>query len=171
VLTSSDHVNVQAALLGRKANPGVRAVLRVFDTEFAERVQRTLEFTSRSVSALAAPSFAAAMLDRAVVATIPVRRRVLLVAEVPVEAESALEHHLVGDLQRPGVSRVIAIRTGRGTQVLWAPPARRRLTRTDTLLAITNRDGLGNLLHRAASSEEPRAIMPYDSRPMPRPLG
>ncbi len=169
VLTSSDLVNVQAALFGRRANPGVRAVLRVFDTEFAARVHRRFGFTSRSVSALAAPSFAAAMLDRTVVATIPVRRRVLLVAEVPVEAESALEHHVVGDLQRPGVSRVIAIRTGRGAQVLWAPPAGRRLTRTDTLLAITNRDGLGDLLHRAASSEEAQVITPYDAPPsMPR---
>jgi uncharacterized protein with PhoU and TrkA domain len=142
----------------------------MFDTEFAERVQRSFAFTSRSVSALAAPSFAAAMLDRAVVATIPLRRRVLLVAEVPVEADSAREHQIVGDLQRPGVSRVIAIRTGRGAQVLWAPPAGRRLTRTDTLLAITNRDGLGDLLHRVASSEEARAITPFDAPPaMPRP--
>jgi len=170
VLTSSDLVNVQTALLGRKANPGVRSVLRVFDTEFAGRVQRTFGFTSRSVSALAAPSFAAAMLDHAVVATIPVRRRVLLVAEIPIEPRSLLEGCVVGDLQRPGATRVIAIRTGRGAQVLWAPPVGRRLTRNDTLLVVTNRGGLGDLLHRAAASEHPPPITPYDAPPqMPRP--
>ncbi|HKE64600.1 MAG TPA: TrkA family potassium uptake protein, partial [Micromonosporaceae bacterium] len=151
-------------------NPGVRSVLRVFDTEFAGRVQRTFGFTSRSVSALAAPSFAAAMLDHAVVATIPVRRRVLLVAEIPIEPRSLLEGCVVGDLQRPGATRVIAIRTGRGAQVLWAPPVGRRLTRNDTLLVVTNRGGLGDLLHRAAASEHPPPITPYDAPPqMPRP--
>ena len=70
VLTSSDLANVQTALLARKLNPGMRSVLRIFNTDFADRIQRSFAFiTSRSVSALAAPSFAAAMLDQEVVAT------------------------------------------------------------------------------------------------------
>ncbi len=158
VLTSSDLVNVQTALLARKLNPTARSVLRVFDSDFAERVQRTFGFmTSRSVSALAAPSFAAEMLDHEVVATIPVRRRVLLAAEVPIGAGSLLENRTVGDLQHGGFARVVAIRTGRGAQVLWVPPAGRKLVRTDVILTVCNREGLGDLLYRAAAPADPVA--------------
>ncbi len=167
VLTSSDLANVQTTLLARRASPHIRSVVRLFDTDFAERVQRTFGFiASRSVSALAAPSFAAALLGHEVVATIPVRRRVLLAAEVPVGAGSRLEYRTVGSLQRPGEVRIIAIRTGRGAQVLWTPPAGRRLARTDTLLAIANRRGLGDLLQRSKSSDPDQAIATFDSMPI-----
>jgi Trk K+ transport system NAD-binding subunit len=162
VLTSSDLANVQTALLARKINEAIRPVLRLFDGDFAERIQRTLAFTtSRSVSALAAPSFAAAMLDHEVVATIPVRRRVLLVAEVPVGTGSELDGRTVGEVQHPGQVRIVAIRTGRGAQVLWQPPAGRRLTRTDTILTVSTRDGLGDVLHQAIPTEATPAITPF----------
>lgn len=162
VLTSSDLANVQTALLARKINPEVRPVLRLFDGDFAERIQRTFSFTtSRSVSALAAPSFAAAMLDHEVVATIPVRRRVLLVAEIPIGGGSELDGRTVGDLQRAGSVRIVAIRTGRGSQVLWQPPAGRKLTRTDTILTVSTRDGLGELLHRSIPVDTAPSITPF----------
>jgi Trk K+ transport system NAD-binding subunit len=172
VLTSNDLANVQTALLGRKAAPDVQMVLRLFDGDFAERIQRTFGFaTSRSVSALAAPSFAAAMLGHEVIATISVARRVLLVAEYPVGAGSQLEGRTVGDVQGAGARRVVAIRTGRGAQTLWAPPAGRKLTRTDTIVTVSTRDGLGDLLHMAEPATEgehgPVAVFdaPVDRRP------
>jgi Trk K+ transport system NAD-binding subunit len=170
VLTSSDLANVQTALLARKVNPGTHTVLRLFDGDFAERIQHTFGFaTSRSVSALAAPSFAAAMLDHEVIATVPVRRRVLLVAQLPVGAGSLLEGRNVGDVHRAGVAHVVAIRTGRGAQTLWLPPAGRKLARTDTILTVSTRDGLGDLLYRASPAEEasragaPRPVTPFDA--------
>lgn len=170
VLTSSDLANVQTALLGRKAAPDLQMVLRLFDGDFAERIQRTFGFaTSRSVSALAAPSFAAAMLGHQVIATISVARRVLLVAEMPIGAGSALEAKTVADIQRDGACRVLAIRTGRGDQTLWAPPAGRKLVRTDVIVTVSTRDGLGDLLHRTAPAPEdtrpPVAV--FDARPEP----
>jgi len=169
VLTSNDLANVQTALLGRKAAPNAQMVLRLFDGDFAERIQRTFGFaTSRSVSALAAPSFAAAMLGHEVIATISVARRVLLVAEYPVGAGSQIEGKTVGDLQRAGARRVVAIRTGRGAQTLWAPPAGRKLTRTDTIVTVSTRDGLGDLLHRAAPAtegEERAPVLVFDALP------
>jgi Trk K+ transport system NAD-binding subunit len=167
VLTSSDLANVQAALLARRASPHIPSVMRLFDTDFADRIQKTFPFTtSRSVSALAAPSFAAAILGHEVVATIPVHRRVLLAAEVPVEAGSALEGETIEGLQREGEIRIIAIRTGRGDQVLWTPPPGRQLTRTDTLLAITNRRGLGRLIQRSTATGDPRPLAAFDRMPI-----
>lgn len=75
-VTNNDITNLEAALHGRALSRDLRVVLRLFDSDLAERVQRNFNITiSRSVSYLAAPAFAAAMLDRQVLGTIPVDRR------------------------------------------------------------------------------------------------
>jgi Trk K+ transport system NAD-binding subunit len=148
VVVSTDDVNnLEISLLGRAAQPNLRVVLRLFDGDFARRVQRAFGIsTSRSVTYLAAPAFAAAMLGRNVVATIPVRRRVLIVAELPVRAGSRLEGHVVSEVTRPHEARLLAIRTGRDDQTLWFPSGGRRLVRTDRLVVIATRAGFGRLL-------------------------
>jgi voltage-gated potassium channel Kch len=92
-VTNNDMINLEAALHTRAMNPGARIVLRLFDDDLAVRVQQQRQFgiaASRSVSFLAAPAFGAAMLRRRVLATVPVGRQVLLVAEVAVSAGSEL---------------------------------------------------------------------------------
>jgi Trk K+ transport system NAD-binding subunit len=155
VVTSTDDVNnLETALLGRAIQPDVRIVLRLFDGDFAERVQRNFHINaSRSVSYLAAPAFAAAMTGREVVDVIPVRRRVLLVAELPVEAGSPAEGLYVSDLNRPHATRILGIRTGRGTQTLWSPPGGRKLMRTDRLVVLATRTGLGLLLAATGTAD------------------
>jgi Trk K+ transport system NAD-binding subunit len=148
VVTSTDDVNnLETALLGRTLQPGVRVVVRLFDGDFAERVQRNFQINaSRSVSYLAAPSFAAAMLGQQVVDVIPVQRRVLLVAELPIQPGSVAEGQHVSDLNRPHATRIIGIRTGRGEQTIWSPPDGRKLVRTDRLVVVATRAGLSWLL-------------------------
>ncbi|HEY2790971.1 MAG TPA: hypothetical protein VGJ28_01365, partial [Micromonosporaceae bacterium] len=67
--------------------------------------------------------------------------------------QSALDGVPVGEVQRAGQVRVVGIRTGRGSQVLWLPPVGRTLSRTDTILFVRNRDGLGDIMHRAMAPE------------------
>jgi hypothetical protein len=82
---------METALTARALMPDVRILLRLFDADLAERVEHTIGgFYLRSVADLAAPAFAAAMLDRRVLRTIAVARHVVLIADVPVEAESDL---------------------------------------------------------------------------------
>jgi hypothetical protein len=150
-------------------------VLRLFDGEFADRVQRAFSIDiSRSVSYLAAPAFAAAMLGRHVIATIPVRRRVLLVAEVPVGPDSPAEHQTVSSINRDHEVRLLAIRTGKDTQVLWRPSEGRPLRRTDVLVVVASRAGLSRLLAdtstpiEAAEATPFRLLQPWEM-PQPRP--
>lgn len=156
IVTSTDDVNnLETALLGQAVAPDLRIVLRLFDGDFAERVQRNFRISaSRSVSYLAAPAFAAAMLGRQVIDVIPVRRRVILVAELPVGAGSPLEGRPVAELNRPHVARVLGIRTGRGEQTLWAPPTGRQLVRTDRVVVLASRSGLGWLLALSGADVE-----------------
>ncbi len=165
VVSTDDVMNLEISLLGRAAQPDVRVVVRLFDGEFARRVHRAFGFnSSRSVSWLAAPAFAAAMLGRDVVATIPVRRHVLIVAELPVRAGSRLEHHTAAEVNRAHAVRLIAIRTGRDDQMLWFPAEGRRLFRTDTLVVVATRTGFGRLLvdtrtDRTLQTPEPAGLL------------
>ncbi|MGE5290262.1 MAG: potassium channel family protein [Micromonosporaceae bacterium] len=61
-VTSRDVVNLETALHARSLREDVRIVVRLFDDDLAERVEKNLEgdIVSRSVSYLAAPSFAIA---------------------------------------------------------------------------------------------------------------
>ena len=110
--TSSDIVNLETALQARALRgEDLRIVLRLFDDDLAQRVSETLgNVVSRSVSYLAAPAFAVAMLEHKVLRTIPVGRHVLLIADVRVEPGA---DHRRADrwptLRRDGLARVLAL--------------------------------------------------------------
>jgi voltage-gated potassium channel Kch len=62
-----DVINLGIALLAKKLNPNLRAVVRVFDGEFAEKLEHQLAVDRvMSVSAVSAPTFVAACLSNGV---------------------------------------------------------------------------------------------------------
>jgi Trk K+ transport system NAD-binding subunit len=147
VVSTDDQANLEAALEGRGLKADLRVILRLFDGRFADRVQHAFGITaSRSVSYLAAPAFAAALLEREVIGTIPVDRRVLLLAEVPVCAGSQLDGRPVAAAQDVGEVRVLAVSTDGERQTVWAPPPTYVLNADDLLTVVTTRLGLGGLL-------------------------
>ncbi|MFG2037806.1 potassium channel family protein [Dactylosporangium sp. NPDC048998] len=153
VVSTDDQANLEAALEGRALKPDLRVILRLFDGRFADRVQRAFGITaSRSVSYLAAPAFAAALLEREVIGTIPVDRQVLLLAEVPVCAGSQLDGRTVDAAQEVGGVRVLAVATDEERQTVWAPPAAYVLRADDLLTVVTTRLGLGDLLARTGGT-------------------
>jgi Trk K+ transport system NAD-binding subunit len=151
VLSTDDVTNLETALLARSIKPNVPVVLRLFDGEFADRVQRAFAINvSRSVSYLAAPSFAAAMLGRHAIDSIPIQRRVLLVAEIPVAAHSPIEGLPASELRLgPGI-RLIGVRTGNRRQILWSPLRGRKFTHTDRLIVVATRAGLSEIINLAS---------------------
>lgn len=117
-LTSADTTNLEAALYARSVRPDLRVVLRLYDDDFATAVYRTLRAAhpqaltrSRSVSHLAAPAFAGAMMGRQILGAIPVERRVLLFAAMGVGGHPQLEGRTVGEAFRAGAWRVLALDT------------------------------------------------------------
>ena len=90
----------------------LRVVLRLFDDDLAGRVQRTVgNVVSRSVSYLAAPTFAAAMLEHKVLRTIAVGRHVLLIADVRVEPGAGIAGLTLAVLERDRLARVLALQS------------------------------------------------------------
>jgi Trk K+ transport system NAD-binding subunit len=147
IVSTDDVTNLEAALQGRLLKPDLRMVLRLFDGDFADRVQKTFGITlSRSVSYLAAPAFAAALLEREVIGTIPVNRFVLLLAEAPVAAGSVLDGAPLGQAQDGGEVRVLALITDEGRNTIWAPTDTYVVREQDVLVVVATRLGLGRLL-------------------------
>ena len=146
--TSSDIVNLETTLQARAMRgDDLRIVLRLFDDDLAQRVSRTLSnVVSRSVSYLAAPAFAVAMLEHKVLRTIAVGRHVLVIADVRVEPGSDLAGRSLADLERDRQSRVLALAERGIPRFTWAPRRDRRLVTGDRLIVLATQAGLSTFL-------------------------
>lgn len=137
VLSTNDPVNLQAALHARSIREDLRVVLRLFDDDFAQRIGAAFDInTSRSVSRLCAPVFAAALLERDVSASIPVDRHILLAGTVSVRPGSHLDGALLSDIDDPAQRRVIGMSSAGQTWVDWRPDPRRVLAAGDRILIV-----------------------------------
>ncbi|MFD1660379.1 NAD-binding protein [Streptomyces caeni] len=171
-LTSADTTNLEAVLYARSLRPDLRVVLRLYDDDFATAVYRTLRAAhpdaltrSRSVSHLAAPAFAGAMLGRQILGAIPVERRVLLFAALDVGGHPQLEGRTVAEAFRAGAWRVLALDTtapdargpARGPEpddpdrpsgLVWDLPPTYVLRAEDRVVLAATRLGIAELLGR-----------------------
>jgi Trk K+ transport system NAD-binding subunit len=165
--TSDDGMNLETALVARSLARDLPVVLRLFDAEFADRIQKAFNINvSRSVSYLAAPSFAARMLGQDL-DTIAVGRHVLLMAYLKVAAHSTLEGQTVSDLRRPNRSWIVELTNTQGQRLAGVAASHRRLQRGDRLLVVATRRGLGQLIAEAQPLPDtvPRRIVLHDSSP------
>ncbi|MER6122551.1 NAD-binding protein [Streptomyces sp. NPDC001795] len=171
-LTSADTTNLEAVLYARSVRPDLRVVLRLYDDDFATAVYRTLRAAhpgaltrSRSVSHLAAPAFAGAMMGRQILGAIPVERRVLLFAAVDVAGHPQLEGRTLAEAFRAGAWRVLALDTAergergqtsdpetnapdRTSGLVWDLPPTYVLRTEDRVVLAATRRGLAELLGR-----------------------
>ncbi|MDT0267058.1 NAD-binding protein [Streptomyces sp. DSM 44915] len=173
-LTSADATNLEAVLHARSIKPELRVALRLYDDDFATVVYRTLRAAhpealtrSRSVSTLAAPAFASAMMGRQILGAIPVERRVLLFAALDVADFPRFADRTVAEADRPGAWRVLALdltapddrhpdltavrASGRGEPsggLLWDVHPGYVLRPRDRVVVAATRRGLAELLGR-----------------------
>ncbi|MFE0509394.1 NAD-binding protein [Streptomyces sp. NPDC058964] len=163
-VTSADTTNLEAVLYARSVRPDLRVVLRLYDDDFATAVYRTLRAAhpraltrSRSVTHLAAPAFAGAMLGRQILGAIPVERRVLLFAAVDVGGHPQLEGRTVDGAFRAGAWRVLALE-GRASV-----PGDHMLRAGERVVLAATRRGLAELLGRpGAAPRTPPGAPPLD---------
>jgi len=166
-VTDSDVANLETALNARALSADARIVVRLYDDDLAARVQHNVGNTvSRSTSYLAAPAFAAAVLDHQVLRTIAVGRHVLLMADVTADSASGLVGEAIDAVHRPGQLRVIALRglqaAGTTARVDWSPDPRYHIQPGDRIVVLATRAGLSGMLRRG-DEEAPGARMPSTS--------
>jgi Trk K+ transport system NAD-binding subunit len=144
-VTSSDIVNLETTLTARALRDDLRIVLRLTDDDLAERMQKTTgNIISRSVPYLAAPAFAAAMLEHQVLRTIAVGRHVLLIADV--RAGPGLTGSLISDAEQDGQARVLALQADGAAALDWSPRRGYLLAAGDRMIVLATRKGLGRFL-------------------------
>jgi Trk K+ transport system NAD-binding subunit len=97
-------------MAAREHSDHVRVVLRVFDQHLAERLDRAVDLDlTRSISALAAPAFSAALLGRTRAVSLPLSNVPLRVLETELVAGSPLVGHLMRDVNHGRELRILAV--------------------------------------------------------------
>jgi Trk K+ transport system NAD-binding subunit len=140
-VTDDDLANLEAALNARTLNPSIRVVMRLFSPDLADRSQRAFDIAiSRSVSALAAPAFVAAIVRRRVEATVPLGTRALVVADVPGEAHAG---RTIEALEAGAEVRILA------RDDAWWPAPAEAIGAGSRLLVLASREGLATLAAHA----------------------
>jgi Trk K+ transport system NAD-binding subunit len=146
-VTDSDMVNLETALQARALREDLRLVVSLYDDDLAQRVQRTVgNIVSRSVSYMAAPAFAAAMLEHQVLRTIAVGRHVLLIADIRVEPGAGIAGRTLADLEADGLARILALQARGTLGADWTPHRGYLLAPGDRMIVVATRAGLGAFL-------------------------
>lgn len=126
--TDDDLANLNIALDARRMNPGIRVVMRLFDDDLVAKTKEAFQVEAFSTSALAAPALAAAALDSAIRNSFEVGGRLMVIAELPVDA--VLEGQTVAELRDGCCTLVVHLVRADGS-VHFDPAGAVRLSRGD----------------------------------------
>ena len=118
-----DLANLEAALNAREVRPDIRVVLRIFDSNLAGKIRGGFGIkTTFSTSALAAPAFAMAAVDPAVVGSFYVGDDLMLILNLVVAAGSKLDGMTVDALTKTGGLAVMCHQSARTAARAIHPP-------------------------------------------------
>jgi Trk K+ transport system NAD-binding subunit len=143
VSINDDLLNIEIALTVRAERPGIRVVLRVFNEELDQNLERSFGSNSAfSTSALGAPTFAAATISREIDYVLPVAGKLLGVTRHVIRPGSRL-CGITRDVERQHGIRVLVHQAAGGTRPQRAPA--RRLGPADRVVLIGALDALDAL--------------------------
>ncbi len=142
--TDNELTNLDIALDVREINPDAKIVMRMFDPELAQRVEKGFGIhTAFSVSALAAPTFAAASMRVNVRSSFYVGDQLLNISEITIHPGSALEGWTIERLERSLDLSVVSHITGATTHL--HPDANQTLTSPCQILVLATLETLQKL--------------------------
>ncbi|MBI5363853.1 MAG: NAD-binding protein [Planctomycetes bacterium] len=123
IATNDDLANLEIALDARRIHPKVHVVMRMFDPNMAEKVREGFGIQRAfSASAIAAPAFATAALERAIESSIVVDDEIVVSQRWTVEAGGELEGWSVGELATKRALGVIEHRRKDGAKRFFPGP-------------------------------------------------
>jgi len=88
--TQNDSLNLEIALKARNLNPEIEVIIRIFDDEFAESLQKQFGFKALSATGMAAPLFAAAAASVDITPPITIEGQPHILARFEISANSRL---------------------------------------------------------------------------------
>lgn len=120
--TQNDSLNLEIALKARNLNPDIDVVIRIFDNDFAESLQKQFGFRALSATGMAAPLFAAAATKIEITAPILVEGKPHILAHLNVQEQSSLNGKSV--LQIEELFHTSLIYLNQAGQSLYHPEGR-----------------------------------------------
>ncbi|MDQ6747326.1 MAG: NAD-binding protein, partial [Candidatus Dormibacteraeota bacterium] len=139
--TNDDVANIEIMMTARELGPKARLVARVFDQKLAERAASRFGIdAAHSVSAIAAPYFAAAAMGTDVNTVVHVGKRAWMVAERTAAPGTAAAGMAVSDLEVAGQVALLAVRDSDGEK--WGPERGRTIEEGQEMLVAVTVEGL-----------------------------
>jgi Trk K+ transport system NAD-binding subunit len=142
--TQNDTLNLQIAVKARSLNPAIQVVVRIFDDDFAQALQKQFDFKALSATGMAAPTFAAAAAGVDITKPITVEGQALSLARLEVPVGSRLAGRAVGDVETSYEVSVVLLR--HAGQSDFHPAAGRALSAGDSIAVIGGPDQLNRLV-------------------------
>lgn len=97
--TQNDALNLKMALKARSINPNIDVVIRIFEEDFAEALQKQFGFIALSATGMAAPIFAASASKIDITAPITINGQPNSLAKLTVSAQSEINGDSVGSIE------------------------------------------------------------------------
>jgi len=98
--TNDELTNLDIALDARELNPDIRVVMRMFDHDFAKRIEKGFNIHyAFSTSAVSAPIFASAAIRENVEHSFYIGENLLHISQVSIQPNSELHHFTIGKLE------------------------------------------------------------------------
>ena len=135
VATDDDLANLETVINARNRNPGIRAVVRLFDPALAAKLQSALQIDMAfSTSQLSAPAVALAAVERELVHSFYVGDELMSVVELSVRSSSPYVGRTLEDLERE--NQVTAVLHRRGERLQPHPVATQDLQGEDRVTLL-----------------------------------
>lgn len=132
--SNSDEANLEAALIARETRPDLPIVLRVFDQNLAERLERAFNIRRAfSTSALAAPAFAAAALGDSVLHALLLEDTILLITQLDCDGRGSLTGMPLRSISESGLPFIGVVRPDGALDT--APPLSGKIDRGTKIVA------------------------------------
>lgn len=152
VCTEDDMVNLQIALAARALNPALRVVMRIFDDRLGEQLRRTFEIDAVfSTSALAAPDFVSAALNRMNVRTVAIEGIKQAIVRLQVTMSALYDVPVIELQEEEGLTVLLH---ARGEQVNIPPAQTTRLRIGDEIVVLAAPNKLDDLNRRNKTLQE-----------------
>lgn len=143
--TQNDSLNLQIALKARSMQPEIDVILRIFDDDFAEALQKQFGFRALSATGMAAPVFASSATRVDITPPITIDGQPNCLARMIVTEKSALANLSLGDIEdRYNVSVVMLSHAGQSDA---HPSATLHTAPGDTLAVLGSPQAIQSVAH------------------------
>lgn len=143
ILASNDDLtNLEVALDARRMRPEIRVVLRMFDQNLADKIRDGFNIhIAMSQSAMSAPAFATAAIDRSIVNSFVIGDRLIVMQRWQIDERSPLAGQTIAQMMASTGASIVERRPRGGAPLLFPPP-NARIETGDELLVQGSFEGL-----------------------------